>query len=239
VVDLAVRDHLDPRLRGVLAGDPDDLPTAALALLVAPAVVFSDDPDLVDSGFAGQVWWTEAARDVLIVAQADGQLVSVLAGVSLTAVGAGYGTAAVVCAARRASLVAVTAAVAVLVGVCLLARRYPAARVRAALKELGAFAITTWGDATDSQRAAAARLPWVKVPAGRTPFLKERCARILARVTGTLSAYELHERLCHDQAQPAASVAEVREVLTGHPAFVQVDQGRWRLGEPAGALPQS
>jgi hypothetical protein len=49
----SVRDHLDPRLRGVLA-DPDDLPTAALALLVAPAVVFSDDHDLVDNGFAGQ-----------------------------------------------------------------------------------------------------------------------------------------------------------------------------------------
>ena len=43
MIDLAIRDHLDPRLRGVLADDPDDLPTAALALLVAPAVVLSDD----------------------------------------------------------------------------------------------------------------------------------------------------------------------------------------------------
>lgn len=141
-------------------------------------------------------------------------------------------------AARRAPLVAVTAAVAVLVGICLLVRRHPPGRVRSALKELGAFAITTWGAATDSQRAAAARLPWVKVPAGRMPFLEERCARILARVTGTLSADELHEQLRHDPAQPVPSVAEVREVLTGHPAVVQVSQGRWHLGEPEDPAPE-
>jgi hypothetical protein len=40
-------------------------------------------------------------------------------------------------------------------------------------------------------------------------------------------------------AQPAPSIAEVHEVLTGHPAFVQVDQGRWQLGEPAWTLPPS
>jgi hypothetical protein len=31
VVDLAIRDHLDPRLRGVVADDPEDVATAALA----------------------------------------------------------------------------------------------------------------------------------------------------------------------------------------------------------------
>ena len=102
MVDLAIRDHLDPRLRGVLADDADDLPTAALALLVAPAVVLSDDHDLVDHGFAGQTAWTQAAGDVLIVARADGQLVSGFAGVTWTTVGAGYGVAAAVRGARRA-----------------------------------------------------------------------------------------------------------------------------------------
>jgi hypothetical protein len=85
-------------------------------------VVFSDDPDLVDNGFAGQAWWTEAAGDVLIVAEADGQLVSMLAGATLTTVAAGHGTAALVRAARRAPMVAITVAVAVLAGVYLLVR---------------------------------------------------------------------------------------------------------------------
>jgi hypothetical protein len=210
----------------VLADDPDDLPTAALALLVAPAVVFSDDPDLVDNGFAGQAWWTEAAGDVLIVAEADGQLVSVLAGVSLTTVGTGYGTAAVVRAARRAPVVTITVAVAVLAGVYLLVRRSPPGRVRAALKELGAFAVTTWRDVTDRQRAGAARLSWVEVPAGRTPFLEERCARILARATGTLSADELHEQLYHDLIGLCQVGARGRPLRRSHRGA-----GRWHTGQ--------
>jgi hypothetical protein len=116
VVDLAVREHLDPRLRGVLADDPDDLPTAALALLVAPAVVLSDDADLVDNGFAGQAWWTQAAGDVLIVAEADGQVVSVIGSGGLATMAVGYGVAGVVRAVRRAPLVAATVAVIILAG---------------------------------------------------------------------------------------------------------------------------
>ena len=239
VVDLAIRDHLDPRLRGVLADDPDDLPTAALALLVAPAVVLSDDHDLIDNGFAGQAWWTKAAGDVLIVATADGQFVSVLAGMSWTTVGAGYGTAAVVRAARRTPLVTIAVAVAVLAGAYLLTRRYPPGRVRAALKELGSSALTAWRQVEDRQQTAAARLPWVKIPDGRSPTLEERCARILARITSTLSADELHEQLYRDMAEAAPSVPTVRRILAGHPAFAQVDEGQWQLGEPAGPLPPS
>jgi hypothetical protein len=235
VVDLAIRDHLDPRLHGVLGDDPDDLPTAALALLVAPAVVLSDDPDLVDNGFAGQAWWTQAAGDVLIVAEADGQLVGVFAGMGLTTVGAGYGVAAVVRGARRVPLVAAGVAVAVLVGGYLLVRCYPPGRARNALKEFGVAAATRWQEVTASQQAAAARLPWVELPAGRAPTLKERCARILARVAGTLYAAELHEQLHSDMADAAPSVATVHKTLADHPAFGQVGQGRWQLGEPASA----
>jgi hypothetical protein len=75
----------------VLADDPDDLPTAALVLLVAPAVVLSDDSDLVDNRFAGQAWWTHAAGDVFIVAEADCQVVGLFGGVSLTTMAVGYG----------------------------------------------------------------------------------------------------------------------------------------------------
>ncbi len=238
MVDLAIRDHLDPRLRDVLADDPDDLPTAALALLVAPSVVLSDDHDLIDNGFADKAWWTKAA-DVLIVAKADGQLVSVLAGVSWTTVGAGYATAAVVRAARRAPLVTITVALAVLASAYLLARRYLPGRVRAALKEFGAAALTTWRQVEESQQTVAARLAWVRIPAGRSPTLEERCARILARITTTLSAEELHEQLHRDMADAVPSIATLRKTLAHHPAFVRAGQGRWRLGEPAGALPSS
>lgn len=233
VVDLEIRDHLDPRLRGVLAADPDDLPTAALALLVAPAVVFTDDADLVDNGFASRAWWTKAAGDVLIIAMADGQVLGVIIGVGTTVTGIGYGTAAVVRAVRRAPLMTVTVAVAVLTGAWLLVRRYPPGRLRAAFKEVGAAAGTAWREMQESRQAAAARLPWVPIPPGRAPTLEERCARILARITGTLSAAEVHEQLHRDTAHPAPSVAEVRAALRGHRAFVQVGRGRWQLGVSA------
>jgi hypothetical protein len=193
LVDLAVRDHLDPRLRGVLADHPDDLPTAALALLVAPAVVLSDDADLVDHGFAGQSWWTQAAGDVLVVAAADGQIVALFGGVSMTTMAVGYGTAGIGRAAGRAPLVTIAVAVAVLAGAYLLVRRYPFGRIRDALNELGAAVATTWQEVIDTQQTAAARLPMVGVPASRAPTLEERCAHILARGTGRLSADDLHE----------------------------------------------
>ena len=233
VVDLEIRDHLDPRLRGVLAADPDDLPTAALALLVAPAVVFTDDADLVDNGFASRAWWTKAASDVLIIAMADGQVLGVIVGVGTTVTGIGYGTAAVVRAVRRAPLMTVTVAVAILTGAWLLLPRFPPGRVRAAFKEVGAAAGMAWREMQESRQAAAARLPWVPIPPGRAPTVEERCARLLARITGTLSAAELHEQLHRDTPHPVPAVAEVRAALRGHRAFVQVDRGRWQLGASA------
>ena len=68
------------------------------------------------------------------------------------------------------------------------------------------------------------------------PRPEDRCARVLARITGTLSAAEVHEQLRRDTADAAPSVAEVREALRGHRAFVQVGRGRWQLGAPAGTL---
>jgi hypothetical protein len=90
---------------------------------------------------------------------------------------------------------------------------------------------------TANQQSAAARLPWVEIPAGRSPTLEERCARILARITGTLSADDLHEQLQRDLADTAPPAASVRKTLPDHPAFVQVGQGRWQLGEPAALMP--
>jgi hypothetical protein len=88
---------------------------------------------------------------VLIVATADGQLVSGFAGVIWTTEGAGYGLAAGGRGARRAPLLAVTIAVAVLAGACLLLRRNPPARVRSALKQVGAATAAIWQEATTNQ----------------------------------------------------------------------------------------
>jgi len=93
-------------------------------LLLAPAVVFTDDSDLIDNGSARRARRTDNCLAF-----------GVVFGVSATAAGIGYGTAAVARAVRRALLVTITVAVAILTGACLFVRRYPPGRVRAAFKE--------------------------------------------------------------------------------------------------------
>jgi hypothetical protein len=48
---------LGARATAVLEADPDDLPTAQLALTLAPCHVYTDDPDLTDAGFGQQRNW--------------------------------------------------------------------------------------------------------------------------------------------------------------------------------------
>jgi hypothetical protein len=42
-----------------------------------------------------------------------------------------------------------------------------------------------------------------------------------------------HQQLHRDLGDAAPPAATVRKTLADHPAFVQVGQGRWQLGEPA------
>lgn len=50
VVDIPVALHLNPAIGHVLREDPDDLPTAALALFLAPSVVLTTDGVFADAG---------------------------------------------------------------------------------------------------------------------------------------------------------------------------------------------
>ena len=77
VVDLAVGDHLHPRLQAVrradpglplrLRGDPDDLGTVALAEFLAPAVIISADSVFTRFGLANSVadTWLPLAHGLL------------------------------------------------------------------------------------------------------------------------------------------------------------------------------
>jgi hypothetical protein len=228
VVDLDIRDHLDLLLRPVVAeDDADDLATAALALFLAPAVVFSDDHHLVDHGFAGRDWWVDTALDVVFMAIADEQVMSLLVGFNITTNGLTLGLGAGIRFAARQPLVAILVAAAILAGATLLVRRYPLAPK---LKEIGGAFVSSVETTFAFRQEATARLPLVTAPRWRTPALEQRCARALARATGALSVENLRTRLLHDLALPAVSDAEIRRALRGHPAFVEVAPGRWQLG---------
>jgi PIN domain len=76
VVDLEIRDHLGPGAERILhvdrdlpkdnRGDPDDVPTMALAEFLAPAVIITQDSVFTRFGFAGAAAeWIPLAKDLL------------------------------------------------------------------------------------------------------------------------------------------------------------------------------
>jgi hypothetical protein len=76
LVDLEIRDHLGPGTQRILhvdrdlprdnQGDPDDVPTMALAEFLAPAVIITQDSVFTRFGFAGAAAdWIPIAKDLL------------------------------------------------------------------------------------------------------------------------------------------------------------------------------
>jgi hypothetical protein len=76
LVELEIRDHLAPGTRQILRvdhdlpkinqGDPDDVPTMALAEFLAPAVIITQDSVFTRFGFAGAAaQWIPIAKDLL------------------------------------------------------------------------------------------------------------------------------------------------------------------------------
>ncbi len=61
----------DPRVLAVGDADPDDLPTAQLALLIAPCHVYTDDPDLTEAGFGNERNWLSLIRSAERTMQVD------------------------------------------------------------------------------------------------------------------------------------------------------------------------
>ncbi len=69
---------LETRALAVHEADPDDLPTAQLALLLAPCHVYTDDRDLTEAGFGQERNWLSLVRSAERTRQVD-QTVLVIA----------------------------------------------------------------------------------------------------------------------------------------------------------------
>ena len=82
------------------------------------------------------------------------------------------------------------------------------------------------------QPGAAATLVALTVVNGvEPPSLEERCARHMARLQTAMTPAEL--AIVLSMRGPAVTAADVREVLTGHPAFTVSTEERFILGRPA------
>lgn len=219
-VSVAGADSPDKRVASVAQIDPSDAPTAHLASLIAPAMVFSGDRSLRKTGFAPPRWRDAANAMVQAGEQRDTQDGVTLA-ISLPALGLVTGSAGL---SRRIGLPGWVGPAAIIGAVAW-------ALTKKQHRELVARFMTPIAEAavqfselqitTDATISAALFMP------GADRTLKQAIANVLARTAEPLLAREIAERL--GAARPRATVEQIRAVLRAAPEFVGVGY-RWQLG---------
>jgi hypothetical protein len=223
VVDLSIRDYLDPDLRRISDIDEEDIATGALARFLAPALVLSTDHSLVDSGFATATAWDSIVR-VGRYSISDGQLRlgGQIAGVTVEGIVRAGEHVSRTLRLRPWLVLAVAGG---LVG----AAQY---RHGAALRFTGRTLLQVCAIVTSlaKERSETASGLVLVEPSPRSVDLEASCARTLARFPGPASAAELLPHL-HGYVPGTAKATQVRMALRGHPAFVAVRRGRWEVGE--------
>jgi predicted nucleic acid-binding protein len=236
VVDLPFGDILHPSVRRITDIDPDDVLTGSLALMIGPAVVWSEDRSLTTTGFASPLNWQETGEALVDIAASEADWA---AGLGL----AGLGGATLVDLvtfgarhARRGSLQAVGVGLAVgAVLFCLIGpkgSRWP--RTRSALINSSRRVADSAEQLVARWDAAEARLYRVQ-PRG-LDGLVEGTARILARAPEPMTASELRDELRRSRRlglnEREITAVAVERALAAHPAFHRSTGKRWILGRP-------
>ncbi|MEU9779648.1 hypothetical protein AB0H92_01430 [Streptomyces phaeochromogenes] len=215
--------------------DTDDVPTGALAKLIAPCVVFSDDKHLRTPGFAPKDW-RRAARSVVDIS--DGlrdQAVAVN-----TAVLPARGVVGLVKLLGRQSGVSPWAIGAVVLGGGALLLKPHDRRKAAASFAVKAVEVvgTKLVAATAQERRGVEQLREAILAAPSRPTIRQQVAIALARQPEPLLAAEVHELIYrHFPGEPAVGVQAVRTVLEEGSEFVRVQRYRWQLGREVAPRP--
>jgi predicted nucleic acid-binding protein len=241
------------RLRTV---DPDDVPTAILAMLLHAPVLTRDRPLLRavhgdDADIDSRQEWLDVALAGRTLSETDKQMWAAGAGLDLMGRGTVAGTRAVVRAVGSLPPVLQLAVMlaGIGMGIVAIANRKSiadaASRAGRGFVELYGPAIATWyqerqlsiawvhaADPPLLQAGTASGLPLAPSALGRSALTRV-CIYALGRAPEGLSAEALASALPTDLPM-ATGVAKVRQVLRTHRSFYQLPRGRWQLGKPAG-----
>lgn len=233
VVEMTVSDHLRPEIAAVrrihgdsripskrrLDGDPDDLPTAALAALLGPSVIVSADGVFARLGLAAVGDWIPIALEVLQVAGfeasfADAALLVDVLGRLVAA--AGREAWQFVTSHPRVSLAAVA-----LLGGLSVSGKLPRRPTLVDLQRLGRSGIPLIEQlvaAADRHERSRSGLLFLEDPPWRDPDLTELCARHLARSRQPETATEMREAVNSGLGvlRPVTAAA-CRQAMDDHP----------------------
>jgi hypothetical protein len=246
VVELEVGDHLVPGVRPLmrvdldlplrLRGDPDDVPTAALAEFLAPTVILSADSVFTRFGLANSdaMTWVDRAYRLLDAASVEGDLGDLEAVTELAAELALVGMRAVARAAWRSPLIAA----AVIVAATVVAARTGNLRIEP-WRTRGHAVATALRPLVDQfvaalERHAQARGQLFVVEASTTPTITQIAARHLARRGQAITPAELRDELRYRGRRIPAT--RLKAAMTAHRAFVRLPGNRYTVGRPATEL---
>jgi hypothetical protein len=229
----------DERVAAVAARHSVDLPTAQLAIALAPCHAFIEDPDMADYGIGScpgpgskNSNWLSLAHGSANQAQLDlaGSAARIPSVLGLELAKAGARTVARLPDWAQATLV-------VLGGVTLYwwQRGGRAAqhlgRARTVLKQVGDVVLPI--AETLLERYAAAQEAWENDVVDVGPVsLSEKIARCLALADESMTAAELAKEIGGPGSLRSRETA-IRQELRTCEAFTETSRGRWRLGCPA------
>ena len=229
----------DERVAAVAARHPVDLPTAQLAVALAPCHAFIEDPDMADYGIGNRPdpdsknsKWLALAHGSANQAQID------LAG-SVARVPSVLGVELAKAGAQAAARLPDWAQVAIVIAGG--ATLYWWQRGGRAAQQLGRahVVLRRVGDVvlpiaeTLLERYAAATAAWNNDVVGTGPVsLSEKIARRLAVADGAMTAAELAQQIDSPGSVRSRETA-IRQELRTCVAFTEASRGRWQLGHPA------
>ncbi|EWM19156.1 hypothetical protein [Kutzneria sp. 744] len=222
----------DDRVTQVANRHPVDLPTARLAVALAPCHGLIQDPDLTDNGFGDPNWLpltlASANQAEMELVGTTVRLPTVLAIELAKATGRTF--------AKLPQWAQAILLLAGLAGLYWWEQSGKAHQHVSRVRELTGKAFDTIIPlaATVFERHTKAQVTWVinVIQPAERQALSEQIARLLAEADEPMTATEMATRM-HLSGTPRERGDAIRAELRRRDAFIEVSRGRWRLGNPA------